>query len=191
MFFSLLFKIKSSHNAYIPLCSCFDGRIRDRICSACSTSSPCSALGGAPQARGRNCGKAHSRSDRRSSDRSKKYSSSLILWVPNADLLIWSLVFLKHQWNIIRNYFHEHCNYYESFADFDKLFELRLPHVALYWHRADRQAEVWLGQKWGHWGRPLATRSERHNPPGGHTANSSTKKVITDSFFPPTVVWRC
>lgn len=51
-----------------PLCSCFDAHTRDRICSACSTSFPCSLYGGALLVRGRNCGKVRSRSGRISSD---------------------------------------------------------------------------------------------------------------------------
>lgn len=56
----------------IPLCFCCDGHTRDKICNACSTSSPCSPLKDAPLVGGRSCGKAHSRSDRISSTTRKK-----------------------------------------------------------------------------------------------------------------------
>lgn len=71
-------KIKQSksflqHQRHTPWSSCFYGRTRYKIYSACSTSSPWTPPGGAPQVGGRKRGKAHSRSGRKSSDKSRRF----------------------------------------------------------------------------------------------------------------------
>lgn len=136
----------------IPLCSCFDGHTRDRICSACSTSSPCSPSWGAPLVRGRNCGKAHSRSGRISSDgRGRQKESTKLLYLAlqstksqhfaDVGLDIWTVKYEQKTAIYLRTPLLS-----VTLSILYRLFRLwersLLPRIVLYWRRADRQVVV-------------------------------------------------